>query len=62
MIKGGLPRQTIDWFGEPKSVGEHLMCLADHELLHHGQWIVYRRLLGGAFPKSWDQWGVSASD
>jgi len=58
LINKGLPQKTVDWFGEPKPVVQHLLCLADHELLHHGQWIVYRRLLGGAFPHSWRMWGL----
>ena len=48
----------IDWFGEQKSLGQHLMYLADHEVLHHGQWIVYRKLRGSNFPQSWAVWGL----
>jgi uncharacterized damage-inducible protein DinB len=48
----------IDWFGEQKSLAQHLMYLADHEVLHHGQWIVYRKQLGGGFPASWSTWGL----
>lgn len=57
-LDGGFPRQTVNWFGRPKPVAEHLLLMADHETLHHGQWIAYRKLLGGAFPKSWAVWGV----
>jgi len=48
----------INWFGENKSLGQHLMYLADHEVLHHGQWIIYRRQLGGVFPPSWSAWDL----
>jgi len=48
----------IEWFGEQKSLGQHFMCLADHEVLHHGEWIVYRKQLGGSFPASWSTWGL----
>lgn len=49
---------VIDWFGEEVSVREHLARLASHETLHHGQWIVYCRLLNKSFPKSWSVWGL----
>jgi uncharacterized damage-inducible protein DinB len=58
LIKDGSTREAVNWFGEPKSVDQHLLYLADHELLHHGQWIVYRKFLGGPFPKSWHLWGL----
>lgn len=48
----------IDWFGEQKCLAEHLMCLAEHEVLHHGQWISYRAQYGGTFPASWSTWGL----
>jgi uncharacterized damage-inducible protein DinB len=48
----------IDWFGENKSLAEHFLSLSDHEVLHHGQWIVYRLQLGGRFPRSWEVWGL----
>src|SRR5438046_1310552 len=43
----------IEWDGERLSIEEHLARLVAHETLHHGQWIVYVRLMGGAFPPSW---------
>ncbi len=49
---------SIDWFGEKKSLAQHFLYLADHEVLHHGQWIVYRKQLGGKFPKSWSAWAL----
>ena len=58
LIQTGRHCKTVDWFGKPKSVGSHLLCLADHEILHHGQWITYRRMLGGNFPESWRAWGL----
>jgi uncharacterized damage-inducible protein DinB len=48
----------IDWFGELKPLGNHLLHLCDHETLHHGQWMTYRAILGGKFPESWRVWGV----
>lgn len=48
----------IDWFGEQKKLATHLMYLSDHEVLHHGQWVVYQKLMGGVFPQSWDVWGL----
>ncbi len=48
----------VDWFGEQKSVGQHLMYLSDHEVLHHGQFVVYQKLQGWQFPKSWATWGL----
>ena len=50
--------KTVDWFGEPKPVACHLLCLADHEILHQGQWIAYCRIFGGTFPESWGAWGI----
>jgi uncharacterized damage-inducible protein DinB len=49
---------TIDWFGEQKPLCNHLLHLCDHETLHHGQWVTYRSILGGQFPKSWAVWGL----
>ena len=43
----------IDWFGELKPLGNHLLHLCDHKTLHHGQWMTYRAILGGKFPESW---------
>jgi uncharacterized damage-inducible protein DinB len=48
----------IDWFGQKLPTAKHLLCLADHELLHHGQWILYARILGQKMPSSWKVWGV----
>ena len=53
------PNKRIDWFGEEQlSVFEHLMRMLSHETLHHGQLIVYCKLLGKPFPKSWIIWGL----
>jgi uncharacterized damage-inducible protein DinB len=49
---------TIDWDGEAVNVLQHLMGLVAHETLHHGQWIVYARLLGKKTPSGWNAWGV----
>jgi len=50
--------RKIDWFGDRVDVYEHLARLADHEILHHGMFIVHMRLLGRSFPSSWAAWGV----
>lgn len=49
---------AIDWFGEAVAVDEHLKRLDEHEILHHGQFIVYCKLLGKTFPESWAAWGL----
>jgi len=49
---------TIDWFGEELSLEEHLKALIEHEILHHGELIVYIRVLGLKFPRSWGIWGL----
>jgi len=48
----------MDWFGEKVRIFEHLMRLVTHETLHHGQWIVYMRLMNKTFPESWSVWGL----
>lgn len=48
----------MDWFGEKVKIFEHLMRLVTHETLHHGQWIVYMRLMNKPFPDSWIVWGL----
>ena len=48
----------IDWNGDPIPLALHLERLLAHETLHHGQWIVYLRLMGGSFPTSWAAWGL----
>jgi uncharacterized damage-inducible protein DinB len=49
---------TIDWDGKTVGVFQHLMRMASHEILHHGQWILYARLIGKEMPPSWNEWGV----
>ena len=48
----------IGWEGEMVSVFQHLMRMLAHEILHHGQWIVYARLMGKQLPPGWKAWGV----
>ena len=50
--------RKIEWFDETLDVDKHVMRMADHEVLHHGMFIVYMRLLGKGFPPSWARWGV----
>jgi len=49
---------TIGWEGEMVSVFQHLMRMLAHEILHHGQWILYTRLMGKQLPPGWKAWGV----
>lgn len=49
----------IDWFGEEWNLKQHLKALIEHEILHHGELVVYIRTLGIKFPKSWSElWGL----
>ncbi len=57
-IKSIDPATSVDWFGEPLSLAKHLLCLADHEVIHQGQWVVYRNIQGGKFPAKWSVWGL----
>lgn len=57
--------KDINWEGrinwgtnDRPSVYAHLMRMYSHEILHHGSWVVYMRLLGKPFPVSWEFWGV----
>lgn len=47
----------IDWFGEKISLRQHFHRMLEHEMLHHGEWVVFMRALGKPFPKSWSVWG-----
>ena len=51
--------EIILWGGEHNpTIFEHMLWLTDHEVMHHGQLIVYWKLLDNKFPKSWEVWGV----
>jgi len=52
------PKVKIDWFGEKITLKEHINYLIQHEILHHGELIVYIRTLSLKFPKSWELWGL----
>ncbi len=52
------PNTKIDWFGEVLDLNQHIKALIEHEILHHGELIVYIRTLGIKFPKSWELWGL----
>lgn len=52
------PSAPIEWPGERISVLDHLLRLLSHEMLHQGQWVVYMSLMGKAFPKCWEIWGL----
>ena len=58
LLQSEIRQSEIDWFGKKLPVARHLLNLADHELLHHGQWILYARILGKQMPPSWKVWGV----
>jgi uncharacterized damage-inducible protein DinB len=49
---------TIEWEGGMTSVFQHLMRMLAHETIHHGQWILYARLLEKQLPPGWKAWGV----
>ena len=52
--------RTIDWGpGDAPDVATHMHRLVEHEILHHGQWVAYVRLLGRPFPRSWGLWGLA---
>jgi uncharacterized damage-inducible protein DinB len=46
LLQTEIRQPDIDWFGKKVTIAKHLLYLADHELLHHGQWILYARLMG----------------
>lgn len=54
------PEAEINWFGEESlSVAEHLARLIQHEILHHGELVIYIRDLKLPFPQSWrETWGL----
>ncbi|TSC97092.1 MAG: hypothetical protein CEN88_192 [Candidatus Berkelbacteria bacterium Licking1014_2] len=52
------PQTKIDWFGDKLSLENHINALIQHEILHHGELIVYARTLSLTFPKSWNVWGL----
>ncbi len=58
-LESGTLPDKIDWFGEPIDLVAHLFRLDSHEVLHHGQWIVYCQLRNQTFPESWSIWGLS---
>lgn len=48
---------SISWFGEKWSVQKHLQTMISHEILHHGQLILYARVAEVTLPQSWEAWG-----
>jgi hypothetical protein len=49
---------SINWDDDNIGVFQHLMRMASHEILHHGEWILYARLMELKLPPSWKAWGV----
>ncbi|MFX1324809.1 MAG: DinB family protein [Promethearchaeota archaeon] len=48
----------IDWGFAKIPLAQHLDFLIQHEILHHGELIVYIRTLNLTFPNSWEEiWG-----
>jgi len=52
------PGTTIGWGGRSIDLAEHVSRLVTHEVLHQGELVVYIRLLGRPFPRSWRIWGL----
>lgn len=52
------PQSRISWAGRKINIAQHLGYLNEHEILHHGELIVYARVCGLAFPGSWSVWGL----
>jgi uncharacterized damage-inducible protein DinB len=52
------PARRVDWFGTTVDACTHFTRMVDHEILHHGMFVVYVRLLGRSFPPSWTAWGL----
>ena len=51
--------RSIAWGAtDAPEVAGHLQRLVEHEILHHGEWVVYARLLGRRLPASWGLWGL----
>jgi len=44
----------VSWFGDEAAVAEYLQSLSEHEILHHGQWIVQFAQFERPLPQSWD--------
>ena len=53
LLETEIRQRDIDWFGKKVTIAKHLLYLADHELLHHGQWTLYARLMGSKLPPGW---------
>ena len=52
------PRRRISWAGRKVDIAQHLGYLNEHEIPHHGELIVYFRVCGLTFPRSWSAWGL----
>lgn len=48
----------IDWFCEKFNMTKHIKALIEHEILHHGELVVYIRTLNLDFPDSWQEYGL----
>ena len=59
LLKSADSNLVIDWYGESVTLEQHLIRLAEHEVLHHGQFILYMTSLKRDFPESWAVWGLA---
>lgn len=47
------PKNIVKWDDKELSSSEHLLRLTQHEILHHGELVVYFRVLEIPLPKEW---------
>jgi hypothetical protein len=50
--------RLIQWPEETVDLHEHLRRMLEHEILHHGMFIVSVQILGRPYPESWRTWGL----
>ena len=65
-ILGGIGNENLKdvridwayWQEDSFSLVEHLEAMLEHEILHHGELVIYFRSMNKKFPDSWKAWGV----
>ncbi len=62
LVQGAGNDFRINWFGKNITLEEHIRRLTEHELIHHGQWILVLGWYRFRFPASWRVWGVVTSN
>jgi hypothetical protein len=50
--------RSIQWPAETVDLREHLTRFLEHEILHHGMFVVSMQILGRRYPESWRIWGL----